>query len=100
MIRFTRTALVSPGHFADATAIAARVTELLNKRFPDAGMLWGVQVGGPITTLHWTFDVPDLATVEQMMTSLLMDAEYVSLVDSAGAFFASGGGHDTIASLM
>jgi hypothetical protein len=100
MIRFTRTGTIAAGHFADGAAFAAKATEAVNKLYPDAGIRWGVQVGGPVTTVHWTFDVPDLATVERMMTGLLTNSDYISLVDSAGAVFVPGTGQDTIVSLM
>ena len=100
MIRFTRSVTVASGHFAEASSFAAKVNDFINSQFPDAGMRWGIQVGGPVTTVHWTLDLPDLAAVEHTMTQLLTNVEYVSLVDSAGDFFVQGSGHDTIVSFM
>ena len=100
MIRFTRSVTIASGHFAEASSFAAKVNDFVNSLFPDAGMRWGIQVGGPVTALHWTLDLPDLAAVEQTMAVLLTNAEYVALVDSAGDFFVQGSGNDTIVSFM
>jgi hypothetical protein len=100
MIRFTRTAATAGGHIADVLGFAGKVTDMVNERFPDAGLRWGMQVGGPPGMVHWTMDVPDLATVESMFTALLMDGDYTALVDSSGAFFEPGSVQDTLVSML
>lgn len=100
MIRFTRTSVLAFGHTAEAIGFAGKVTQLVNDRFPDAGLRWGMQIGGQAGVVHWTMDVPDLGTVQEMFTALLMDGEYVSLVDSAGDAFVPGGANDTMVSLF
>ena len=100
MIRFTRTALTAQGQTAAAMTFAGKVTQLVNDRYPQAGVRWGMEVGGTAGTVHWSMDLPDLATVEKMFTELLSDPEYVSFVDSSGSAFVSGSIHDTIVAIF
>ena len=99
MIRFTRTAVTAQGQSAQAMEFAAKVTQLVNERYPDAGVRWGMEVGGTAGTIHWFMDLPDLLTVEQMFTGLLSDPEYLSLVDSSGAAFLPGAKDSMVAML-
>ena len=100
MIRFTKTAVVAGGHSAEALGFADKVTQLVNSRYQDVGLRWGVQIGGASGVVHWTMDVEDLNTVATMFRELMMDGEYTSLVDSAGAAFVHGSTHDTMVSLI
>lgn len=100
MIRFTRTAVIAGGHSAEALGFAGKVTQLVNDHYPDAGVRWGVQIGGTTGVVHWTMDVEDLNTIGGMFRELLMDGEYTSLVDSAGDAFVHGSTHDSMVSLM
>ena len=100
MIRFTRTALTAQGQAAAAMTFAGKVTQLVNDRYPQAGLRWGMEVGGTAGTVHWSMDLPDLATVEKMFTELLSDPEYVSFIDSSGSAFVSGSTHDTIVAIL
>lgn len=100
MIRFTKTAVVAGGHSAEAMGFADKITQMFNSRYPDVGLRWGVQIGGPSGVVHWTMDVPDLNTVEGMFRELMMDGEYASLVDSAGDAFVHGSVVDTMVSLV
>jgi hypothetical protein len=100
MIRFTKTAVVAGGHSAEALGFADKVTQLVNARYPDVGLRWGVQIGGASGVVHWTMDVPDLNTIGTMFSELMMDGEYTSLVDSSGSSFVHGSVHDTIVSLV
>ena len=100
MIRFTRTAVVAGGHIAEAMGFAGKVTHFVNGRYPDAGLQWGLQVGGTVGTLHWTMDLPDLASLDRIFRELSMDGEYTSLVDASGEVFVAGRSHDAIVSLV
>jgi hypothetical protein len=100
MIRFTKTAVVAGGHSAEALGFADKVTQLMNSRYPDARVQWGMQIGGASGVVHWTMDVEDLNTVGTMFRELMMDGEYTSLVDSAGQAFVHGSVHDTLVSLV
>lgn len=100
MIRFTRTAVINGGHMAEALGFAGKVTQLVNGRYPDVGLRWGVQIGGPAGVVHWTMDVPDLGTVERIFGELTSDGEYIGLIDSAGQAFVPGGTSDSLVSLV
>lgn len=96
MIRYTRTAVVAGGHMADALGFADKVTRLVNSRYPDVGLRWGMQIGGTSGVVHWTMDLPDLGTVESMFGELTADGEYISLVDGAGQVFVPGSISDAV----
>ena len=100
MIRFTKTAVVAGGHSAEALGFAGKVTQLVNSRYPDVGLRWGLQIGGASGVVHWTMDVEDLNTVQTMFRELMVDGEYISLVDSAGDAFVHGTTQDTMVSLV
>ena len=100
MIRFTRTAVVAGGHVAEAMGFAGKVVQLVNERYPDTPLHWGMQIGGTVGVLHWTMDLPDLASLERIFAELSMDGGYTSLVDSSGGAFVPGRTHDAIVSLF
>ena len=100
MIRFTRTAVVAGGHVAEATGFAAKVTALVNARYGDTPLRWGMQIGGTVGTLHWTMDLPDLAALERITAELSQDGEYTTMVDASGGMFVPGRTHDAIVSLL
>ena len=100
MIRFTKTAVIAGGHSAEALGFAGKVTQLVNTRYPDVGLRWGVQIGGPSGVVHWTMDVEDLNTIGRMFAELMMDGEYASLVDGAGQAFVHGSASDSMVSLV
>ena len=100
MIRFTRTAVVAGGHVAEATGFAGKVTALVNARYGDTPLQWGMQVGGTVGTLHWTMDLPDLATLERITAELSQDGEYTTVIDASGGLFVPGRTYDTIVSLV
>ena len=100
MIRFTRTAITAGGHAAEAMTFAGKVTQLVNDRFPQVGLRWGMQVGGTAGVVHWTMDLDDLAAVQELFSTLMADGEYLSLVDSSGGVFVPGSVHDTMVSIF
>ena len=100
MIRFTRTAVIAGGHSAEALGFADKVTRLVNARYSDVGLRWGMQIGGVSGVVHWTMDVEDLNTIAGMFAALMADGEYTSLIDSAGQAFVHGSVHDTMVSLV
>ena len=100
MIRFTRTGVVAGGHVAEAMGFAGKVTSMVNDRYPDTPLHWGMQIGGTVGVLHWTMDLPDLSGLERIFNELAVDGEYTSLVDSSGGVFVPGQTHDTIVSLV
>lgn len=100
MIRFTRTAVVAGGHTAEALGFAHEVTQFVNARYPEVGLRWGMKIGRASGVVHWTMDVEDLNTIAKMLSELMMDGEYTSLVDGGGQPFEHGSVHDSMVSLV
>ena len=76
------------------------MSQLVNERYPGAGLRWGMEVGGTAGTIHWFMDLPTgPGHSRQMFTGLLGDPEYLSLVDSSGAAFLPGARDSMVAML-
>jgi hypothetical protein len=93
-------ATTAGGQTTAAMTFATKVTQFHNQRFPDSQLRWGMQFGGATGVIHWTMDVPDLATLQQIFTALMGDGEYLSMIDSVGGVFVPGTVHDTMVVMM
>jgi hypothetical protein len=74
---------------------ATSITEKVNNITGLPVRLFALTFSPEVGTLSWSTFVPDLSTLEAANDKLLVDDDYVSMVD-AGAKFALGGADDTL----
>ncbi|WP_344942745.1 hypothetical protein [Terrabacter ginsenosidimutans] len=61
---------------------------------------WGVEVGGPVGTMHWYTDFADMAELEAGLGKSMTDAGYIELIARAADLFIEGRTEDSIIYIM
>ena len=97
-IRFTRTRNIRAGKGSEAIALGVRVRDYLVENHGIEAS-FGVQVGGPMGTVHWHLDFDDWNHWSEIGTAIWADDRYVALEAEADDLFLQGG-HDTIINLF
>ena len=98
-IRFHRTALVAGANNREATAFAAEISAYTTETL-GLPTSWGLQVGGPLATLHWFTEFADMAELEAGLAKTLTDAGYIDALAKAGDLFVEGRTEDSIIYMM
>ena len=98
-IRFHRTALVAGDKQQEAAAFAAEVSQYVTESM---GMTttWGIQVGGPLSTVHWFTDFENMAEMEAGLVKTITDDGYLKLLAKTGHLFVEGRSEDSIIYMM
>lgn len=98
-IRLDRTALVAGHKNPQAAASAAEISTYLTEKL-DLPTTWGVEVGGPVGTLHWYIDFVDMADLEAGLAKSMTDRGYIEVIARAADLFIEGRTEDSIIQLM
>jgi hypothetical protein len=98
-IRLDRTALVAGHKNPEAATSAAEISTYLTETL---GMptTWGVEIGGPVGTLHWYIDFANMADLEAGLGKSMTDAGYIELIAKAADLFIEGRTEDSIIYIM
>jgi hypothetical protein len=81
--RWMRTATIAKGHFMEAIAWGKEMAGFVEKKFNTGKCDVWLDTFGPVGTIRWSIDVPDLATIERVQGQILMDQEYWKMIDKA-----------------
>jgi hypothetical protein len=100
MYLFSRRARLANGHLRDSTAWAVGVTEKVNQITELDVSLWTTVFSPGLGELVWATFVTDLAVLEAAEAKLMVDDEYVALVDKGAAFSTADGADDTLSQLL
>ncbi|WP_107771152.1 hypothetical protein [Nocardioides sediminis] len=98
-IRFHRTALVAGAKQQEAAGFAAEVSQYVTETM-GLPTTWGLQVGGPLSTVHWFTDFEDMAAMEAGLVKTITDAGYLKLLAKAEDLFVEGRSEDSIVYMM
>lgn len=98
-IRLDRTGLVAGHRNPEAATWAAEMSTYLTEKL---GMptTWGVEVGGPVGTIHWYVDFANMAELEAGLGKSMTDAGYIELIARAADLFIEGRTEDSIIAIM
>lgn len=98
-IRLDRTGLVAKHQNPQAAASAAEISAYLTEKL---GMptTWGVEVGGPVGTMHWYIDFADMAALEAGLAKSMTDPGYIEIIARAASLFIEGRTEDSIIFMM
>jgi hypothetical protein len=82
----------------EAVAWSKEVAGYAEKKFGISKVETWLDAFGPIGTIRWSFDCPDLAAFEKVQTAMLTDQSYWQLIDKAfkNGLFIDGSGNDVI----
>jgi NIPSNAP protein len=96
-VRWTRSAQISRSRVPEAIAWSKEICAVIGKKHHVAVDTW-LDVVGPLATIRWSVDYPDVATFDKTMTAVLADPEYWQFVDRANKaeLFIDGVGSDTL----
>lgn len=98
-IRLDRTGLVAGHKNPEAAAVAAEISTYLTETL-GMSTTWGVEVGGPVGTLHWYIDFVNMADLEAGLTKSMTDAGYIEIIARAADLFIEGRTEDSIVYMM
>ncbi len=100
-IRWTRAGQIKGSKVMEAIAWSKEMTAWVAKKHNVTVDTW-LDTVGPLNTIRWTVDHPDLASFDKVMTAVMMDPEYWKFVDRAmkSELFIDGAGIDTISKKM
>jgi len=95
MIRFVRTATISPGKLGDALAFAKQIAEYIGKNYGQKLEIM-MPIGGNPNRVAWRTEYASLAALEEFMAKSASDPKYAELVKSGGMNFVAGSLNDSI----
>lgn len=99
MYRFIRTATIKNASYTPlAMGFATELTGWLNSKY-DVNLFCGTEIFGGLR-IHWHFDTPHLATIEEFNNKLIGDKEYWTWLDKGKEFWVDGSLHDMIVNIM
>ena len=98
-IRLDRTGLVAGHRDPEAAASAAEISTYLTEKL-DMPTTWGVEVGGPVGTLHWYIDFANMAELEAGLAKSMTDPGYIEVIAKAADLFIEGRTEDSIIFMM
>jgi hypothetical protein len=88
MIRFYRSATITPGKMAGAMTFAREVAKYV-KDHTGVDVHIGMPVGGNPHRIGWSAQYPNLAAYDEMATKLLADGKYQEMVAMAANNFVA-----------
>ena len=94
MIRWTRSAQIAPGKFAQAIQWAKEIVEFVNKKYKIQTSVY-LDCFGEYGTIRWFVDSTDLGAWEKFTNQILADQEYLKKVTQSADLFIEGSGYDT-----
>ena len=95
MYRFIRTATVKNSAYTpQAMGFATELTGWMNKKY-DVNLIVGTELFGELR-IHWHFDTPNLATIDEFNNRLIVDKEYWTWLEKGREYWVEGSVHDTI----
>lgn len=97
-VRWTRTAMIANGRFMEAAAWAKETAGHVEKKYGTPPCTVWIDAFGPVGTMRWSIDFPDLASVEKVQLQSMMDPAYWQMVDKAfkNGLFVDGSSTDTV----
>ena len=75
-VRWMRTATIKNGRFMEAIAWAKETAGYVEKKFGTGKCDVWLDTFGPVGTIRWSIDFADLASIEKVQATMLMDADY------------------------
>ena len=76
MIRWTRSARITPGNVLQTMQWGKEIAELVNKKYKTQVSVY-MDSFGEVGTIRWFCDYPDLGALEKVGNQLLTDQEYL-----------------------
>ena len=99
MYRFIRTVTVRHNAaLPSALKFASEVTAHIKKHY-DIAMMFGAELYGS-PKVHWHFDIDSLDKMQQLNAKLMVDREYLGLLDKFKENWVEGSMKDTLVSLQ
>jgi len=93
MITFVRSLTVQPGKIGEAVGWGKELVGIF-KRVTGKDLALCTSFGGAIGALAWIGHYDSMAQIEDMLTKLMADREYLTAIGKAGQLAVPGSGHD------
>jgi hypothetical protein len=93
MITFIRTAQAIPGKAGDAIAWGKEIAAIVN-RVTGKEMVVSVALGGLTSELAWIAQFDTAAQIEEALTKLMADSDYINALTKVHHLFVPGTGRD------
>ena len=95
MIRWTRSARITPGNVLQTMQWGKEIAELVNKKYKTQVSVY-MDYFGEYGTIRWFCDYPDLAALEKVGNQLVADQEYLQKVSKGAELLIPGSVFDTV----
>ena len=95
MIRWTRSARITPGKFMETIKWAKDIAEFINKKYGSQVTVY-LDSFGEFGTIRWFADSADLASLEKLQHQLNADHEYLQKVLQGADLVMPGSVFDTV----
>ena len=95
MIRWTRSARITPGNVLHTMQWGKEIAELVNKKYKTQVSVY-MDYFGEYGTIRWFCDYPDLAAFEKLANQLITDQEYIGKLKSGTGLLTPGSAFDTV----
>lgn len=96
MVRFHRLARTSAGKGPEATQWAKEIADYISANYSQTQVQAYAEQFGDFGTLHWTADFESLASVEEFLTQLQADEEYMAVALKGADLLIEGSVKDTL----
>ena len=97
MIRWTRSGRIAAGKGLQAIQWAKEITDWANKKY-NLQMKVYLDVFGESGTLRWFVDYENLADLDKIRGSILLDQEYWNKINQGAELLIQGSGYDGVMS--
>ena len=96
-IRWMRTGQVKNSRVLEAIGWSKEICSYIARKYNITVDTW-LDTVGTVGTIRWTVELPDMATMDKMMTAVMSDADYWRFVEKAmkAELFIDGIGVDTV----
>ena len=95
-VRWTRTAQIRPARFSEALAWSKEMAAHVEKKYHLPKVNVWINAFGPVGTIQYSIDYPDLAAVEKALNSVMSDPEYFKMIEKASELFIEGHTTDSV----